>query len=134
MTRAPKRKLRAIVLMHESLIPPNSLDGVENREKEPWRTEYDVVSTLGAMGHEVWPVGVRAELGVIREAIETYKPHVAFNLLEEFDGYPIFDQHVVSYLELRKQKYTGCNPRGLTLAHDKALTKKIGRASCRERV
>src|SRR5947199_2438773 len=24
-----------------------------------------------------------------------------------------------------KQKYTGCNPRGLTLARDKALTKKI---------
>ena len=35
------------------------------------------------------------------------------------------DQHVVSYLELIKQPYTGCNPRGLTLAHDKALTKKI---------
>jgi len=32
---------------------------------------------------------------------------------------------VVSYLELNKQKYTGCNPRGLTLTHDKALTKKI---------
>jgi D-alanine-D-alanine ligase len=31
----------------------------------------------------------------------------------------------VSYLELKKQKYTGCNPRGLTLARDKALTKKI---------
>ncbi|HSQ20261.1 MAG TPA: ATP-grasp domain-containing protein, partial [Blastocatellia bacterium] len=29
------------------------------------------------------------------------------------------------YLELKKQKYTGCNPRGLTLTHDKALAKKI---------
>ena len=28
-------------------------------------------------------------------------------------------------MELVKQPYTGCNPRGLTLAHDKALTKKI---------
>jgi D-alanine-D-alanine ligase len=46
-------------------------------------------------------------------------------LVEQFDGLPFFDQHVVSYLELRKQKYTGCNPRGLTLARDKALTKKI---------
>jgi len=36
-----------------------------------------------------------------------------------------FDAHVVSYLELRKQPHTGCNPRGLTLARDKALTKKI---------
>ncbi len=50
---------------------------------------------------------------------------MTFNLLEEFDGYPLFDQHVVSYLELTKQKYTGCNPRGMTLSRDKALTKKI---------
>ncbi|HKX28332.1 MAG TPA: D-alanine--D-alanine ligase, partial [Blastocatellia bacterium] len=125
MSRGPKKKLRVIVLVHEDLIPPETLDGVENKEREPWRTEYDVVSTLRGMGHEVWPVGVRSELGIIRGAIEVYQPHVAFNLLEEFDGYPFFDQHVVSYLELVKQKYTGCNPRGLTLSRDKALTKKI---------
>ena len=80
--------------MREDLIPPETLDGVESKEKEEWRTEYDVVSTLRDMGHEVWPVGVRGELGVIREAIEQRQPHVAFNLLEEFDGYPHFDQHV----------------------------------------
>jgi D-alanine-D-alanine ligase len=117
--------LRVIVLMREDLVPPETLDGVENKEKEEWRAEYDVVSTLRAMGHDVWPVGVRGELGVIREAIENHQPHVAFNMLEEFDGYPHFDQHVVSFLELMKQKYTGCNPRGLTLARDKALTNKI---------
>jgi D-alanine-D-alanine ligase len=107
------------------LIPPATLDGVEDKKKESWRTEYDVVSTLREMGHEVWPIEVRSELGVIQDAIETYKPHVAFNLLEEFAGFPLFDQHVVSYLELKKQKYTGCNPRGLTLTRDKGLTKKI---------
>ena len=111
--------------MRDDLIPPETLDGVENKESEEWRTEYDVVSTLRGMGHEVWPIGVRNELGVIRNAIEQYRPHIAFNLLEEFDGYPLFDQHVVSYLELSKQQYTGCNPRGLTLTHDKALAKKI---------
>jgi len=111
--------------MRDDLIPPETLDGVENKESQEWRTEYDVVSTLRGMGHEVWPIGVRNELGVIRDAIEQYRPHIAFNLLEEFDGYPLFDQHVVSYLELSKQQYTGCNPRGLTLTHDKALAKKI---------
>jgi D-alanine-D-alanine ligase len=125
MRSSTKKKLRVIVLTREDLIPPDTLDGVEDKEKEPWRTDYDVVSTLRRAGHEVWPVGVGGELGVIREAIELHNPHVAFNLLEDFDGYPLFEQHVVSYLELKKQKYTGCNPRGLTLAHDKALTKKI---------
>jgi D-alanine-D-alanine ligase len=125
MSHSPRKKLRVLVIMHQDLIPPDTLDGVENVEKEPWRTEYDVISTLRGMGHDVVPAGVRAELGVIQEALEQHKPHVAFNLLEEFDGYPFFDQHVVSYLELNKQKYTGCNPRGLTLAHDKALTNQI---------
>jgi D-alanine-D-alanine ligase len=125
MNHQPRKKLRVIVLMHEDLIPPDTLDSVEDKELKDWRTEYDVVSTLRAMGHEVWPVGVRSELGVIRGAIDEHQPHIVFNLLEEFGGYPFFDQHVVSYLELMKQKYTGCNPRGLTLARDKALTKKI---------
>ena len=125
MIYKPKRKLRVIALVREDLIPPETLDGVENKESQDWRTEYDVVTTLRGMGHEVRPVGVGSELGPILEAVEEYKPHVAFNLLEEFDGYPLFDQHVVSYLELNKQKYTGCNPRGLTLTHDKALAKKI---------
>jgi len=119
------RRLRVIVLMQKELIPPDSLDGVEDKRTQPWRTEYDVLATLRSMGHEAWPIGVGGELGAIREAIHNHQPHVTFNLLEEFDGYPLFDQHVVSYLELIKQKYTGCNPRGLTLARDKALTKKV---------
>ncbi|MCI0659610.1 MAG: ATP-grasp domain-containing protein [Acidobacteria bacterium] len=125
MSDKPRRKLRVIVLAHEDLIPPDGIDGQEIKEKEPWRTEYDVAYNLRDMGHEVQMIGVRNELGVIRDAIDEYKPQVAFNLLEEFAGFPLFAQHVVSYLELIKQKYTGCNPRGLTLSHDKALTKKI---------
>jgi D-alanine-D-alanine ligase len=120
-----KKKLRVAVLVQRDLIPPDTLEGVEDKEKQAWRTEYDVVSTLRGLGHEVWPVEVRNDLGVIRSFVEEQKPHIAFNLLEEFDGYPLFVQHVVSYLELTKQNYTGCNPLGLTLAQDKALTKKI---------
>src|SRR5688572_4665128 len=111
--------------MHEGLIPPETLEGVEDKEKAPWRTEYDVMTTLRKMGHEVYPVGLHSDLQVVAKAREEYKPQIAFNLLEEFDGKALFDQHVVSYLELMKQPYTGCNPRGMTLAHDKALTKKI---------
>src|ERR671913_178818 len=54
-----------------------------------------------------------------------WKPHIAFNLLEEFDGMAVYDQNVVSYLELMRIPYTGCNPRGLMLARDKALSKKL---------
>ena len=120
-----RKKLRIMVLMHESLIPPDSLDGISEEEILDWKTEYDVVTTLRTMGHEVFPVGVSDDLGVIRREIRDRKPHLAFNLLEEFHGVGVYDQHVVSYLELMKQHYTGCNPRGLLLSHDKALCKKI---------
>ncbi|HZT60010.1 MAG TPA: hypothetical protein VFA21_15480 [Pyrinomonadaceae bacterium] len=125
MSFDPSKKLRVLVLCQKNLVPPESLEGYTEAQILNWKTEYDVVSALRAMGHEVFPVEVSNELGVIHVAIDDHRPHVAFNLLEEFDGYPLFDQHVVSYLELMKQKYTGCNPRGLTLARDKALTKKI---------
>ncbi|MEM8882929.1 MAG: ATP-grasp domain-containing protein [Planctomycetota bacterium] len=119
------KKRRVLVLVHEDLVPPESLDGYDEKQIKEWKTEYDVCWTLRNMGHEVRPLGVSSDLAVIRTALEEFKPHVCFNLLEEFHGVALYDQHVVSYLELLRQPYTGCNPRGLTLAHDKALSKKV---------
>ncbi|MEM7784705.1 MAG: ATP-grasp domain-containing protein [Planctomycetota bacterium] len=119
------KKLRVLVLMHETLVPPESLDGYSETEILEWKTEFDVVSTLRHMGHEVLPLGVYDDLGDLRRAYEEFKPHIWFNLLEEFHGIGVYDHHVVSYLELMKQHYTGCNPRGLLLSRDKPLAKKI---------
>jgi D-alanine-D-alanine ligase len=119
------KKLRVMVLCHEDLVPPDSVDDLTPKEIAPFKTEWDVISTLKKMGHEVLPVGVYNNLGVIGNGLLEFKPHIAFNLLEEFHGYPLYDQHVVSYLELMNQPYTGCNPRGLTISHDKALAKMV---------
>ena len=119
------KPLRVLVLMHEDLVPPNTLRGHSKKEIVAWKTEFDVVSTLKKMGHEVQPLGVHDDLGVIRKALTEWQPHIAFNLLEEFHGNPLFDHHIASYMELMRQPYTGCNPRGLLLAHDKAMCKKI---------
>jgi len=118
------KRLRVLVLMHEDFVPPEHVNSHDLKTVE-WQTEYDVVSTLRKLGHEVQPLGVKSDLGVIRSAIDDWKPHIAFNLLEEFDGVAVYDQNVVSYLELLHMPYTGCNPRGLILARDKALTKKV---------
>lgn len=119
------KKLRILVLVHEDLIPPSSLKGQSDEQIVQWKTEYDVVTTLSEIGHDVQVLGVRTDLGVIREALLEFKPDVAFNLLEEFHDNPLYDHHVAGYLELMQQCYTGCNPRGLLIAHDKALSKKI---------
>jgi len=119
------KRLRILLLVHEDLIPPDTLAGYSDEEIIDWKTEYDVVTTLTELGHDVQVLGVRADLGVIRRALTDFKPHIAFNLLEEFHDNPLYDHHVAGYLELMQQSYTGCNPRGLLIAHDKALSKKI---------
>ena len=119
------RKLRVLVLMHPSLLPPDTLEGYTEKEIYVWKTEYDVVTTLRQLGHEVRPLGLADELAPLRLAISEWKPHIVFNLLEEFHGLTELDQHVVSYLELLRARYTGSNPRGLVLARDKALSKKL---------
>ena len=119
------KRRRIIVLVHESLIPPDDISRLPDEEVEVFKTEFDVREGLRALGHEVHMVGVTDELAPLRNAIEELKPHVVFNLLEEFRGEAIFDAHVVGYLELQRTPYTGCNPRGLLLARDKALSKKV---------
>jgi D-alanine-D-alanine ligase len=119
------RKLRILALMHEDLVPPDDLNGRDPRQIEQWKMEYDVCSTLQELGHDVLKLGVGDELRPIRLALGAFKPHITFNLLEEFRGEALYDWSVVAYLELLRQRYTGCNPRGLMLARDKALSKKI---------
>lgn len=120
-----RRRLRVLVLMDKALVPPDETADLSEGKIAPFKTELDVCTTLKTSGHDVMKLGVQDDLSVIRDAIDQFKPHVAFNLLEGFDDFHVFDQHVVSYLELSGQAYTGCNPRGMTLARDKALTKKI---------
>lgn len=121
--KPPQR--RVLVLMHESLVPPESIRGMTDKEIAPFKTEFDVTATLREMGHDVLPLGVASDLGVLRNAMDRFNPHITFNLLEEFHGVAVYDQHVVSYLELLKRRYTGCSPRGLMLAHDKSLSKQV---------
>ncbi|MEZ6192428.1 MAG: hypothetical protein R3C45_14225 [Phycisphaerales bacterium] len=121
------RRKRIVVLLHEDLVPPDSIEGLTDAQIAPFKTEFDVVATLNDMGHDVMPLGVSDDLGVIRRAIEQFKPSICFNLLEEFHGLGVYDAHVVSYLELMRMPYTGCNPRGLMLAHNKAMSKMICR-------
>ena len=119
------RRLRALVVVHASLVPPETLEGHSEKQIDEWRTEYDVTATLRKSGHDVRCVGVLDSLTELRAAIADWQPHIVFNLLEEFDGIVTYDQHVVAFLEMLRQPYTGCNPRGLLLSRDKTLCKQL---------
>jgi D-alanine-D-alanine ligase len=117
-------KRRILALVHEHLVPPEDTTGIDILEAE-WKMEYDVIETLREQGHEVRVLGVHDDLAGIRPAAGFFEPHIVFNLMEAFAGITTYDQNVVSYLELLHLRYTGCNPRGLILARDKALSKKL---------
>jgi len=119
------KRYRILLMTHKDLVPPETIEGLSDKQIDEVRTEYNVYSTLYNMGHEVILVGVYDSLRELRETIRATKPHVVFNLLEEFSGIPTYDMHVVSFLELMQQRYTGCNPRGLLLSRDKVLTKQV---------
>jgi D-alanine-D-alanine ligase len=121
------KKRRILVLVHETLVPPppEEIAKLSDAEVEPFKTEHHVESELRALGHDVQVLGLYDELRPLRRAIEVFKPHVAFNLLEEFRENSTYDYYIVNYLELHRTPYTGCSAPGLFLARDKALSKKV---------
>ncbi|MFT7487087.1 MAG: D-alanine-D-alanine ligase [Candidatus Paceibacteria bacterium] len=119
------RKLRIAVLMHEELVPPASIEGLTPAEINRFKVEHDVLSTLRTMGHEAVALGIVDDFAPLRKVLREFKPHVVFNLLAHFHNAAIYESAVVSWLELHKQAYSGCNPRGIFVANDKALSKKV---------
>ena len=53
------------------------------------------------------------------------KADLVFNMVEAYDGDDAKEAHVAAFLDLLELRYTGAGPRGLFLAQDKAISKKI---------
>lgn len=116
---------RILLLVHKELVPPQDLTEEPDRFKTPWITEYDVQKTLIKKGYEVKVLGLINQVERLTNEIAEFKPHIVFNLLEEFDHDTQSDYKVLALLDMMNIKYSGCNPKGLLLARDKALSKKI---------
>jgi len=119
------KKQRILLMVHKSFVPPDDVGSMTELEIDEFRTEYDVLQTLKRLRAEVRVVGVGDQLTGLRETIDEWRPDLVFNLLDEFSGIASYDHYVVAYLELIRQRYTGCNPRGMLLSRDKVLTKRV---------
>lgn len=119
------RSLRIDVLMDESFVPPDSIEGLSEKEMAPWKTEYDVLAGLYNLGHDARPLAVSDDFTVLRDQLRRRRPHVVFNLLEEFKGRSDLVANVLGFLELIETPYTGCNARALMITQSKTLIKKI---------
>lgn len=113
------------MLTQANLVPPDAVEDDEQINRAPWRTDYDVRTALRELGHEVIVSGADASLDDLRAALDDVRPHIVFNLLEMFAQRSEFLSHVLSYLELRGQAYTGCNPVGMSFSVRKSLQRKI---------
>lgn len=113
---------KILLLVHRDLIP--DLDQTPDRNS-PWITEYDVLTTLKGLGHEVKVLGLINNIERLIQEINEFKPYCVFNLLEEFNYETQSDYKVLALLDMMNIRYTGCNPKGLLLARDKAISKKI---------
>ena len=122
-----KSKLTILILVHPDLIPPNSVSNkkIFDLKYMPWKTEYDVITTLKEMGHEVLIYGLDNSLNALSDFLESIHIDVVFNLMEEFNGKSYLDYKVVELLEKKQIPFTGCSSQALLIGRDKAKSKKI---------
>ena len=84
----------------------------------------EVYEALKKAGHN--PVYLRLD-GTPQGLVDltTAEADLIFNLVDSYGGDDTNDSNVAGYLELLGRKFTGAGSRGLLLAQDKALAKKI---------
>lgn len=114
-----------MILTHSNLIPAEEINNRKNPALRDCHTEFDVKTALQKLGHEYIFVGIDDDITPIRQAIREWKPDIAYNMMEAFAFDGALDFYIVSYLNMIGMPYTGCNPRGMVLARDKSLSKKL---------
>ena len=56
------KPLRVLALVPEGQIPPDDVEGLDEKEVAKWKMEYDVIGALGRLGHEVQLLDVTYDL------------------------------------------------------------------------
>jgi D-alanine-D-alanine ligase len=84
----------------------------------------EVAAVLRAGGHQVSRVVVDGTGACLRR-LSRVQCDLVFNLVEGFGDDDTKEPHVAAYYDLLGLRYTGSGPRGLALAMDKAVTKKV---------
>src|SRR5262249_12525977 len=117
------RKLKVTILY-------DAIEKVEKAEAEAEGEKVTLVSehvekALTSLGHEVKLLSAPANVRDLAALISKDESDLIFNLCESLGGVSQHEQHVASLLEIMDRRFTGAGAIGLTLAQDKALSKKI---------
>jgi len=120
----PVKKLRALVLVHSTLVPPESLAGATEKEIDEWRTEYDVITHLKAAGHEVLRWGCRIACRIAPRHHRLEARH-RFSICWRIRRHRDLRSTCRRVSRADASALHGCNPRGMLLSRDKVLSKQL---------
>lgn len=84
-----------------------------------------VENALHSLGYPVSKIPLALPLKQAFAKLTQVKADIIFNLFEGFSGYPETEALIVEQMEALKQRYTGSPAAALSLALDKAATKKV---------
>ena len=84
----------------------------------------EITGVLTRAGHEVFAISVDGTPDCLARLARA-QADLLINLVEGFGDDDTKEPHVAAYYELLGLRFTGSGPRGLALAMDKALTKKV---------
>ncbi len=120
-----KKKLKVLVLFDGTSATTLDQDFSKEMKTPDWKTEANVMAALGALGYAAEHLAIFDDVDLLRQKLETFAPDVLFNLVEQFNNNPGFDQNIVSFFEMQGLPFTGCGSTGLTLCKHKGISKKI---------
>jgi D-alanine-D-alanine ligase len=120
-----KKKLKVLVVSDGTRPTTADHDTSAELKTSEWKTEANVMAALGKLSHEAEHLALFDDVDVLRQKMETFAPDVLFNLVEQFNNNPAFDQNIVSFFEMQGLPFTGCGSTGMTLCKHKGTSKKI---------
>lgn len=102
-------------------------DAAEKQTRARARRKSDVqeiAEVLTRAGHETFALIVDGSQECLKR-LALAEADLVFNLVEAFGDDDTKEPHVAAYYDLIGLRYTGSGPRGLSIAMDKALAKKV---------
>jgi D-alanine-D-alanine ligase len=114
-------KLRIGIAHQPDEVPAARRRGRRSRRKTDVE---EIFAVLRRAGHEAFSVVVDGTPACLAR-LARLEVDLVFNLVEAFGDDDTREPHVAAYYDLLGLRYTGSGPRGLSLAMDKALAKKV---------
>src|SRR5262245_65417825 len=106
------------------LVTHGADESIEAAKGQRKSDVQEVAAVLRKAEHEVLGLAVDGTPECLR-ALAQSQADLVFNLVESFGNDDTKETHVAAYYDLLGLRYTGSGARGLTLAMDKPLAKKV---------